>query len=145
MGVIPPLAWLDKVHIEPTGCWSHENKLNTEGYNVISGRRQGGPKMLKAHRVMYEWLVGPIPEGLQIDHLCRNRWCLNPSHMEPVTNRENGCRGVGPCAVNARKTHCPKCGRPLAHPNLFVERDGGRRCRSCRMAYQVRYRTTLAS
>jgi hypothetical protein len=65
-------------------------------------------KSVLAHRFAYEALVGPIPDGLQIDHLCRVRLCVNPAHLEPVTQRENILRGTGPTAVNARKTHCPK-------------------------------------
>lgn len=87
-------------------------------------------RQLKAHRFAYELLVGPIPEGLTIDHLCRNRSCINPSHMEPVTIQENLRRGISPSAVNARKTHCLR-GHPLKGQNLLVN-NGHRHCRQCK-------------
>jgi hypothetical protein len=82
-----------------------------------------------------ELFVGPIPEGLVIDHLCRNRGCINPTHMEPVTNAENVLRGEGPTAVNARKTHC-KRGHPFDDVNTYVYAKG----RACRMCHQLRQR-----
>jgi hypothetical protein len=113
-----------------TGCWVWQLSLTTGGYGQIripELKRQG-----PAHRVYYERLVGPIPEGLELDHLCRNRACVNPSHLEPVTHQVNGLRGVGPCAENARKTHCIR-GHELAGANLYVRRDTGRRqCKACR-------------
>ncbi len=81
-----------------------------EGYGqffVANGKR------VKAHRFAYELLVGTIPDGLTLDHLCRNRKCCNPSHLEPVTVAENVLRGEGPCAQNARRTHCRRCSRLL--------------------------------
>ena len=83
------------------------------------------------HRFVYERLVGKIPEGLQIDHLCRVRHCANPAHMEAVTQRENILRGMSPAAENARKTHCPQ-GHPYEGENLFTYNQGRfRRCRAC--------------
>ena len=90
--------------------------------------------MLTVHRVAYEAAVGPIPEGLQLDHLCRNTLCTNPAHLEPVTCRENLLRGNTLQAANAAKTHCPY-GHPYAGENLRVRRlkSGGlgRSCREC--------------
>lgn len=82
-----------------------------------------------AHRFAYEWLVGPIPDGLTLDHLCRNRACVNPAHLEPVLPRTNVLRGVGVTAHNAAKTHC-KRGHPLTPENVYY-RKGGRQCRLC--------------
>lgn len=91
----------------------------------------------EAHRFIYELESGPIADGLQIDHLCRNRWCVNPAHMEAVTQKENVLRGVSPCAINARKTHCPQ-GHSYADPqHLYVDRLGYRHCRTCSKARQL--------
>ena len=100
---------------------------NGAGYGVLklNGR------MVLAHRLAYELLVGPIPTGLQIDHLCRNRRCVNVEHLEPVTHRENALRGVGASARNALKTHCP-LGHAYAGSNLYVQPGtGARECRTC--------------
>jgi hypothetical protein len=98
-----------------------------DGYGI---RRHQGRNQL-AHRVAYMQEVGPIPEGLEMDHLCRNRLCINTAHLEPVTHRENVLRGIGPTAVNATKTHCPQ-GHPYAGDNLVFKPDGGRHCLICR-------------
>lgn len=83
-----------------------------------------------AHRVFYEHHVGPIPLGLTIDHLCKVTRCVNPDHLEPVTQRVNTLRGDGPSAVNARKTHCPH-GHEYTPDNTYVRKAGGRICKTC--------------
>ena len=92
----------------PNGCWEWTAGLFATGY----GGFQYGGRPVAAHRWAYEALVGPIPEGLELDHLCRNRKCVNPAHMEPVTHKENTLRGEGPTAQNAKKQACTKCGSP---------------------------------
>lgn len=84
-----------------------------------------------AHRYFWEKTNGPIPEGLVIDHLCRNRACVNLEHLEVVTGRENCLRGIGPTAINALKTHCSRHGHPLSGANLILHPDGRRECREC--------------
>lgn len=109
------------------GCWTWIGSRDVEGY----GRMTAGRKSPKAHRLVYEALVGPIPPGLHLDHLCRNTSCVNPAHLEPVTPRENILRGVGVAALNATKTHC-KHGHPLSGQNLYVYAGGRKRaCRAC--------------
>ena len=91
--------------VQESGCWEWVGSLTPS-----------------AHRFYYEREYGPIPEGLEIDHLCRNRKCVRPDHLEAVTHRENVLRGVSPPALHARKIHCPQ-------GHLYE--DGKRRCREC--------------
>lgn len=97
-----------------------------------------------AHRVAYMDANGPIPDGLQIDHLCRNRRCCNPNHLEPVTIRTNVLRGIGVTAENARKTHCIH-GHEFTPENTVHRPAGGRSCRACDNAKARRYRTRKAN
>jgi hypothetical protein len=111
---------------ERAGCWPWRGNLNSNGY----GRLYVGIHRRAAHRIAYELLVGPIPEGLTLDHLCRNHACCNPAHLEPVTNRENIMRGDTIPAANARKTHCLH-GHEFTPENVGFCSDGSRRCRTC--------------
>lgn len=119
-------------YIRPSGCWEWSGKRDKRGY----GNKQihkPRPTSQQAHRWVYEKLVGPIPKGLTLDHLCRNRLCVNPDHLEPVTSRENILRGTGGAALNARKTHC-KRGHPFDAANTFSSPSAPtkRQCRVCR-------------
>lgn len=131
-GTLPPLEPKVYYIVADDGCWVWQSADNGTGYGVKwANGRQG-----VAHRWMYEKLVGPIPEGLQLDHLCRNRKCVNPEHLEPVTNRENGLRGTSPAAKNARKTHCLR-GHPFDEVNTYWEPSrAGRACRECKRQQQ---------
>lgn len=124
-------------HCEVTngGCWlsTYEATVNG-GYPKVSI----GNRRPLVHRVAYELWVGPIPEGLQLDHLCRQPRCFNPVHLEPVTSNENTMRSpVAPAAINARKTHC-KRGHLYDEANTY-RIHGSRHCRACnRLAVAAR-------
>lgn len=114
---------LDRVERGPS-CWTYP-AYTVGGYPRV--KVKGRARLVM--RVVYEALVGPIPNGLELDHLCRNRGCVNPLHLEPVTHQENVRRGVGPTAINARKTRCIH-GHEFTPENTIVRSDG-RACRPC--------------
>jgi hypothetical protein len=117
--------------VRPTGfCWEWIAGTDHGGY----GRFRHEQRTAMAHRVAYGFLVGPIEDGLHVDHLCRNRKCVNPDHMDLVTNEENIRRGFGPNHFHSLKTHCPE-GHPYDGYNLKME-NGKRRCRVCRNKVQ---------
>jgi hypothetical protein len=132
-------------HIEPQadGCWLWTGSTQKNGYGTIHVCRENGKVIVgRAHRVVYELLAGPIPEGLDLDHLCRVRKCVNPKHLEPVTRSVNLKRGVGGEVARASKaliTHCPS-GHPYSGENLYVTNDGKRTCRTCRSAASRAYK-----
>ncbi len=133
---------LDRIVIHPiTQCWEWQG-CRVRGYGHIG---TGCPvhKQAQTHRVAYELWVGPIPDGLQIDHLCRVRCCINPLHMEPVTGRVNTLRGDTVTARNAAKTHC-KRGHAFTPENTYRARLG-RACRRCQALYQRVYRSQRAA
>lgn len=119
----------------PDECWIW-TAATRHGY----GSMGFNGKMVYSHRWLYEQAVGPIPDGLDLDHLCRNRKCVNPAHLEPVTTRENILRGEGQCAKNARKTHC-KRGHEFTPENTYWHASTGRRrCRVCRRETSRKWR-----
>ena len=107
-------------------CWEWLGSRNPDGYGTISIDN----RISYAHRIVYEMEVGAIPEDLELDHLCRNRACVNPEHLEPVTQRVNTLRGEGFAAINARKTHCIH-GHPFDEKNTYITSAGHRLCRTC--------------
>jgi hypothetical protein len=117
-----------QITFEMNGCWEWSRPLrDVSAYPKIMYHG----KHRQASRVAYELLVGPIPEGMQLDHLCRNRICLNPLHLEPVTPKENVRRGTGPCADHGRQTHCQH-GHEFTPANTYYARNGRKReCRAC--------------
>ena len=113
--------------INHTGnCWEWKGTIDRKGYGVFHLDQ----KKLRAHRVSYEIFKGVIKDNLPLDHLCRNRLCVNPDHLEPVTLKENIHRGQGICGVNYGKTHC-KRGHILEGDNLVKSRLPDRCCRTC--------------
>jgi hypothetical protein len=112
--------------IQPTGCcWYWTGSLDGKGY----GRISVGNRLVRAHRWVYTVLVGAIPDGLMLDHLCRNKVCVNPDHLEPVTNRENLLRGRG-VVLHPVTTHC-KHGHAYTPDNTRINRKGRKVCRRC--------------
>lgn len=112
-----------------SGCWESKG-THSDGYAMLRDPRYG--KMRNMHVIAYEIFVGTVPEGKELDHLCRNRGCVNPSHLEAVPPRTNKLRGEGVAAKNARKTHCVR-GHPLEGPEADLKPDsrGRRICRKC--------------
>ena len=112
---------MDNVRETPSGCWEWQRSISASGY----GKVRFNGKMCVVHRVVWEYFCDDIPEGLQMDHLCRNRRCCNPDHLEPVTQRINLLRGFGASGQNARKECCPN-----GHPYDTIT-AGGRKCSIC--------------
>lgn len=128
------------LEIKSNGCWEWLRGKTKSGY----GRIRVNWTMFRTHRYFYENLVGPIPKGLEPDHLCRNRACFNPEHIEPVTPRVNQLRSFGVGGLNFRKTNCPQ-GHPYSGKNLLIrviKSTGGlnRQCRECRRVLANGYR-----
>lgn len=136
-GRLPPLPdrgpdWV----VDPeTGCWLWVKAKSDTGYGTKRIQR----KSHNAHRWMYERLVGPVPAGKELDHLCRVRACVNPEHLESVTHRENLRRGGGPSADNGRRTHCIH-GHEFTEENTYrpPKRPHTRQCRACMRQRELR-------
>lgn len=135
--------FIEKIEFAENGCIEWTAGTNGVGYgSFYRGRRSVEDNgRTYAHRWSYEYFIEPIPEGMHLDHLCRNPKCVNPRHLEPVTCRENLLRGEGPSAVHAVKTHCP-AGHPYSGDNLYVHPVKGQRyCRTCgRLRARAKYR-----
>ena len=123
----------------PAGCWEWTGSIAKTGYGQISIGARGRRRVLGAHRVVYQQLVGPIRSDA-MDHLCRNTICVNPDHLEPVTHAENILRGYGFSAKNARKIACP-AGHPYVKANL-VRGEYGRKCKVCHAAREAARRAS---
>jgi hypothetical protein len=116
-----------------SGCWEWLGGKDGKGYGISTNKG----RTARAHRHLYGLLFGPVPKHLVLDHLCRNRICVNPTHLEVVTHKQNILRGLGVTAANARKTHCIH-GHPLSGDNLYIRTRLGkpwRQCRACRPRY----------
>ncbi len=125
-----PVSFWRRIKVNGGGCWIWCSGKNKDGY----GKFTIGRITRSTHRWTYEALVGPIPVGLELDHLCRVRSCCNPDHLEAVTHRENCSRGTVGHATAARelsKTHCPQH-HPYDATNTYVTPAGRRQCRICR-------------
>lgn len=133
-----------------TGCWLWTANTVPSGYGQVSlrrfRRRRDGLSSI-AHRISYEAFVGPIPSGLDIDHLCRVRCCVNPDHLEPVTRSVNLRRGIGPMLASLRDSKRATCkvGHPLTEDNVIARLDGSRICRLCNRRRDTEYRHRKAA
>jgi HNH endonuclease len=122
-----------KYKVASNGCWQWTSGLNSQGY----GSFYDGEKHVGAHCFSYRQFRGPIAPWLTVDHVCRNRACVNPLHLRLLSNLDNTLAGIGPTALNKRKTRCVH-GHRFAQANTYIRKDGSRRCRQCRL---IRYAT----
>lgn len=134
--------WSDRLwshtDLSTTDCLLWNGAVNKKGYGVI----EVSDRNWLAHVLAYFLVKGPVPSGKVLDHLCRVHNCINPDHLEPVTDRENILRGVGIAAVNANKTECIR-GHALSGSNLYVNpTNGKRKCKTCK---NLRKRERLAA
>lgn len=118
----------------PESCWEWQAARNWRGYGRFAVKRVE----IGAHRVAYMMDVGPIPDGLHLDHLCRNTSCVNPAHLEAVSPRENYMRGEGVGALNAAKTECLRGHEFTPENTRFYA--GKRHCRTCMREYMREWR-----
>lgn len=135
-----PWRFWSKVERADNGCWQWMGGRTTNGYGSCLNYLEQGEQRKTIHAHRLSWLIahGSIPDGLQIDHLCRNRLCVNPGHLEPVTQRENLHRGDTMAAHNASKTHC-KSGHAFSEANTR-QTATGRICRQCNRDAQREWR-----
>ena len=131
--VAAPIAeriW-QRIEVDAAECWNWPIARGARyGQIWIGSRKDGSRRLALAHVVSYEEFAGPVPDGRELDHLCRNRACVNPDHLEPVTHRANLLRGNAPSAHQARQTHC-KRGHEFTDANTYRNK-GKRYCRACR-------------
>lgn len=141
-------AVMDRVAVGPD-CWMWTGVTDGQGYGRFRHSRQDccctdgkEPFHHKAHRVVYELLSGPIPKDKELDHLCRNRGCVNPDHLEPVSHAVNVLRGESWAGVKSRQTHCIH-GHSFDATNTYIDPRGHRQCRKCNVRRVRAYKARL--
>ncbi len=147
----PHIRALDKTLIGE-GCWEYGGKIRTDGYGSVwiqNGTKEGTTAL--AHRVVYEGMVGPIPEGMYLCHHCDNPRCVRPDHIFIGTDADNkadmyakGRHPHGETHWLSKVTHCPQ-GHPYSGDNLYIRNCGRRMCRACNNARRNRYRQSSAA
>jgi len=134
----PMTRFAPKVERVESGCWIWRAARLSAGYGLFYWNKKYG----RAHIYSFETFRFKVPEGLELDHLCRNPLCVNPFHLEAVTHRINMLRGSGAAARNAKKTHCPR-GHPYSPentiPHIVRGKYIGRVCKICKHAYDKQY------
>jgi hypothetical protein len=120
---------------DPDACWLWDRVIGTGGYGYHNWRG----RTVRAHRVSVLIDGRTIPDGMQVDHTCRTRSCINPRHLEVVTPRENKRRGNEHSGIGQYKTHCPS-GHPYDETNTYTSRNGARHCRACKVARTKEWR-----
>jgi hypothetical protein len=124
--------------ITETGCWIWTAALSSKGYGVLG---IGNRKIQSAHKFSYEHFIGKVEEGLVLDHLCRVRCCVNPYHLDPITNKLNLARGIN---SNREKTHC-KRGHKLLGDNLYIDpKKKSRGCKECKRSASRKFKKSNA-
>lgn len=133
LSVLPRADWKTLYEVDQSGCWIWQGRLDRDGYGCRGGAMRSEFGTDRAHRAFYMMLVGEIPEGLVIDHLCRVPACVNPDHLEPVTPEENTQRGENFLAANRRVESCPQ-GHEYSGENLIVKvKRSGQKSRTCKV------------